>query len=239
MYAISFTGKTIELLWINLKQKDTEFPESKLLFHRLRCASFIKYFKHTRKMIPRFKPYLGIEELLAAIAPDKGSVEKFEEEFARVFDGKYALAFSYGRSALWALFKSLDIQDAEIIMPAYTCVVVAHAIVLSGNRPRFVDITLHDYNMDLNQVADAINKKTKAIVATHLFGYPLDVDRLAEIVRKAETRIGHKILVIHDCAHSFGARMERKTGLWHRQCRSFRAEHQQNDNFNFWRDDHY
>jgi dTDP-4-amino-4,6-dideoxygalactose transaminase len=157
-------------------------------------------------MIPRFKPYLGKEELLAAITPDKSAVEKFEVEFARTFEAKYALAFPYGRSALWSLFKAMDIHDAEIIMPAYTCVVVAHAIVLSGNTPRFVDIMLHDYNMDLNQVAEAITRKTRAIIATHLFGYPLDIDRLAEIVQEAEDRFGHKIWVIQDCAHSFGAK---------------------------------
>ena len=161
-------------------------------------------------MIPRFKPYLGKEELLAAITPDKSAVEKFETEFARTFEAKYALAFPYGRSALWALFKAMDIHDAEIIMPAYTCVVVAHAIVLSGNTPRFVDITLHDYNMDLNQVAEAICGKTQAIIATHLFGYPLDIDQLGEIVREAEHRFGHKIWVIQDCAHSFGAQWKGK-----------------------------
>ena len=161
-------------------------------------------------MIPRFRPYLFKEELLAAITPDYRAVEKFEIEFARAFKSKYALAFSYGRSALWALFKALNIQDAEIIMPAYTCVVVAHAIVLSGNRPKFVDISLHDYNMNLNQVAEAINKNTKAIIATHLFGYPLNIDGLTEIVHEAEKRIGHKIWVIQDCAHSFGAEWKGK-----------------------------
>jgi dTDP-4-amino-4,6-dideoxygalactose transaminase len=60
--------------------------------------------------------------------------------------------------------------------------------------------------MDLDQVAAAINERTRAIVATHLFGYPLDCDRLAEIVRDAESRVGHRIYVIHDCAHSFGAK---------------------------------
>ena len=161
-------------------------------------------------MIPRFKPYLGKEELLAAITPDKSAVEKFEVEFARTFEAKYALAFPYGRSALWALFKAMNIHNAEIIMPAYTCVVVAHAIVLSGNKPRFVDITLQDYNMDLDQLAKAITQKTEAIIATHLFGYPLNIDRLSEIVREAEKKVGHKIWVIQDCAHSFGAEWKGK-----------------------------
>jgi dTDP-4-amino-4,6-dideoxygalactose transaminase len=161
-------------------------------------------------MIPRLKPYLDKKELLAAFSPDPNAVEKFEAEFARTFEAKYAIAFPYGRSALWAFFKAMDIHGAEIIMPAYTCSVVAHAIVLSGNTPRFVDITLRDYNMDLDQVAEAISERTQAVIATHLFGYPLNVDRLSEIVRDAENRYGHKIWVIQDCAHSFGARWDGK-----------------------------
>jgi dTDP-4-amino-4,6-dideoxygalactose transaminase len=90
-------------------------------------------------------------------------------------------------------------------MPAYTCSVVAHAISLSGNRPRFVDIRLTDYNMDLDLLPAAINERTRAVIATHLFGYPMDLDRVEVIVAEAEARYGHKIWLIQDCAHSFGA----------------------------------
>jgi dTDP-4-amino-4,6-dideoxygalactose transaminase len=157
-------------------------------------------------MIPRFKPYLKKEELLAALIPARESVKKFEEEFAKMFDAKYAIAFPYGRSALWSFFKAMKIEGAEVIMPAYTCVVVAHAIVLSGNIPRFVDITLSDYNMDLEQVAQVINEKTKAIIPTNLFGYPVDIEKLDRIVKEAEKRFGNKIWVIQDCAHAFGVK---------------------------------
>jgi dTDP-4-amino-4,6-dideoxygalactose transaminase len=156
-------------------------------------------------MIPRFKPYLGKEELFALFKFNKNAVIEFEERFAEKFNVKIALSFSYGRSALWAFFKAMEIEGAEVIMPAYTCSVVAHAVVLSGNRPRFVDITLHDYNMNLDHVDAAISSNTRAIIATHIFGYPLDVDRLKEIVSQGELRFGHKIWIIQDCAHSFGA----------------------------------
>ena len=126
-------------------------------------------------------------------------------EFANFLRPKYAISFPYGRSALWAFFKAMDIQNAEIILPAYTCSVVAHAIVLSNNIPRFVDIRLDDYNMDLGQVKEAITSRTRAIIATHLFGYPLDVEKLKTIVKEAEAIHGHKIWIIQDCAHSFGA----------------------------------
>ncbi|HIE30186.1 TPA: hypothetical protein EYP66_23220 [Candidatus Poribacteria bacterium] len=90
-------------------------------------------------MIPRLRPYFDHKELLAALRPMPNAVEIFEQEFARLFETKYALTFSYGRSGLYALFKALGLQNAEIIVPAYTCVVVPHAVVLSGNIPVFVD----------------------------------------------------------------------------------------------------
>ena len=161
-------------------------------------------------MIPRFKPYLHKEEIRAMFSLRKESVEHFETEFARAFKARTGIAFSYGRTALWALFNALHIEQAEVILPAYTCSVVAHAIVLSGNIPRFVDIRLDDYNMNLEHLETTINERTRAIVATHLFGYPLNVTLLHNIVKHFETRYGHKIWVIHDCAHAFGASWQGK-----------------------------
>jgi dTDP-4-amino-4,6-dideoxygalactose transaminase len=159
-------------------------------------------------MIPRLKPYLGFEEITALFTHMPAAVARFESEFARTFRVRNAIAFPYGRSALWAFFKSLGIENGEVIQPAYSCVVVSHATLLSGNVPRFVDVRLDDYNMDLDQVESTINDRTRAILATHLFGYPLNIDRLQEIVEAAEKRYGHKIWIIQDCAHSFGAQWQ-------------------------------
>jgi dTDP-4-amino-4,6-dideoxygalactose transaminase/SAM-dependent methyltransferase len=116
------------------------------------------------------------------------------------------VAFPYGRSALWTLLHALGLSNAEVIMPAYTCSTVAHAAVLSGNIPRFVDIDLADYNMGPEAVARSITERTRVIVATHLFGYPMNVDRLRDLVSEAEERWQHKIWIVQDCAHAFGAR---------------------------------
>lgn len=156
-------------------------------------------------MIPRFKPDLGWPEFKALFRRNLGAVERFEKEFAKAFQAVDAVAFPYGRSAQWAFFNAVGIKDAEVIMPAYTCSVVAHAVSLSGNQPRFIDIRLDDYNMDLDLVPPAINERTRAIIATHTFGYPQDLDRLETIVREAEERYGHKIWLIQDCCHAFGA----------------------------------
>lgn len=156
-------------------------------------------------MIPRFKPNLNHTELLALLRLNTGAVGRFEHEFARTFQAVDAVAFPYGRSALWAFLQTVGVRDAQVVMPAYTCSVVAHAISLSSNQPAFVDCRLSDYNMDLDLLPGVINKKTRAVVATHLFGYPLDLDRVEKIVAEAEQRYGHKIWLIQDCAHSFGA----------------------------------
>ena len=158
-------------------------------------------------MIPRLKPAFDGDELAAAMRQPSGTdVRQFERAFATKFEAGEAVAFPYGRTALKVFFEAVGLQGAEVIAPSYTCVVVQHAVVLSGNVPVFVDSTMTDYNMDLDQVAAAITPRTGAIVATHLFGFPLDIVRLRAIVTEAEQRYGHKIWVIQDCAHAFGAR---------------------------------
>jgi dTDP-4-amino-4,6-dideoxygalactose transaminase len=166
-----------------------------------------------KKVIPRFKPVIGFPELLAAIRPArKDDVEHFEKKFARLVNQKYAVAFPYGRTGLMVLLESLGLKDKEIICPAYTCIVVPHAITYSGNVPVFIDCEQGGFNMDLNLVEKAINEKTGAIIATSLFGYPVNLDRLDEI------RNHHPhIYVIQDCAHSFAVkwtdRLVQKEGI--------------------------
>lgn len=157
-------------------------------------------------MVPRFKPVIGTAELLATVGNSPDAVAQFEQTFAAQFGASEGAAFAYGRTAIYALCKALGLDGAEVIMPAYTCSVVAHAVALSGNVCRFVDVTLTDYNMNLDQVEAAINERTAMVVATHLYGFPVDLDRLDGIVRSAERKFGRRIIVVQDCAHSFGAR---------------------------------
>ena len=152
-------------------------------------------------MVPRLRPRLGPAEV-AALAPSRGDdVGAFETAFAATMHQRNAVAFPYGRTGLVALLQALDIRDREVICPAYTCVVVPHAIVASGNEPVFVDSSDHDFNMDLSLVEAAITPRTSAIVATSIFGYPVDLDQLDAIRRQHPT-----VAIIQDCAHSFGAR---------------------------------
>jgi dTDP-4-amino-4,6-dideoxygalactose transaminase len=149
-------------------------------------------------MIPRFQSSLGWGEALAAGAWWRAGVEEFEAEFARRLGARFAVSFAYGRMGLLGILEALGLRDREIVVPAYSCVVVAHAVVRSGNRPRFVDVAPGDFNMDLDQVAAGLSPRTGAVVATSMYGYPVDLDRVRVLARRG-------LPVIQDCALAFGA----------------------------------
>lgn len=152
-------------------------------------------------MIPRLRPHIGIEELLALCLPASGdAVDRFEHEFAALMEQEYSVFFPYGRTGLVCLLQALGISGKEIVCPAWTCVVVPHAVVQSGNEPVFVDCPEGDYNMDLDAAEKEINGNTGAIIPTSIFGQPVDLDALDRL------RSRHpQIPVIQDCAHSFAA----------------------------------
>ncbi len=122
-------------------------------------------------------------------------MDEFESAFARLVGQAEAIAFPYGRTALLILFDALGISGREVILPAYTCVVVAHAVVLSGNTPVFVDSEAGGFNMDLDKAAAAITPQTGAILATSIHGYPVNLDKL-EAIMAAHPHVA----VIQDCA---------------------------------------
>lgn len=163
-------------------------------------------------MIPRFDPGFGLRELGAFFDFGPGAVEKFERAFASSLGGGEAVSFAYGRSALYFLLKAFGLSGREIIVSAYTCVVVAHAVKLSGNIPRFVDVSREDGNMSIDETIAALGPRTGAVIATHLFGNPLGMERLRKGVREAEKRFGRRIPILHDCAH--GTAIKDAEGRW-------------------------
>lgn len=145
------------------------------------------------KMIPFYRPYLDGSELLSALRPVPRRSE-FEWALATRVGARYGVAFAYGRSAIMACLKALNISQADVIVPAYICIVVAEAVVMSDNRPVFVDIDLADYNMDVQALKDTLTPQTQAVIAMHLYGYPTDVDAI-----RAATG-DNRVLIIEDCA---------------------------------------
>ena len=152
-------------------------------------------------MIARLRPATGLREMLAALRPSRrDDVREFERLFAEKMGQRHAVAVPYGRTAQMLLLEAMGIRDKEVICPAYTCVVVAHAISVSGNEPVFVDSERGAFNMDLDLAAEAVTDRTAAIIATSLFGEPVDLEALDRF------RARHpQVRVIQDCAHSFAA----------------------------------
>lgn len=104
--------------------------------------------------------------------------------------------FASGRQALLASLKAMDLQPGdEVIVQAYTCIVVPNAIMAAGGQPVYADILKDTLNLDIEDVKSRITPKTRAIICQHTFGIPADVAALRELCDK------HKILLIEDCAH--------------------------------------
>jgi len=156
------------------------------------------------KLQSRLKPNFNYKEIIALFRHRSRPIEEFEKKFAQKFKNKYGVMFSHGRVGLYSLFKTWGLDNDEIICPAYTCVVVPNSIVLSGNIPVFIDCEKNSWNMSYEDIERNITHKTRAIIVTHLFGYPMDVHKIEKIVSEAETKHKKKIYVIQDCAHSFG-----------------------------------
>jgi len=135
-------------------------------------------------IIPRYHPYLNFEEMNALYDSTEKIVQKFERNFAKLVGSKYAVTFSHGRSALFCILKSLDIERKEILIPSYTCGIIPSVIIDSGNTLRFADISLTDYNMIIDDAIKKISKKTKAVIPVHTYGYPVDIKYLKQRMQK-------------------------------------------------------
>jgi dTDP-4-amino-4,6-dideoxygalactose transaminase len=118
----------------------------------------------------------------------------FEAALADRVGARYGIAFAYGRSGVIASLKALGLTQAEVIMPAYTCVVMAKAVVASGNHPVFVDIDLANYNMDMSALKRALTSQTRVVIATHMKGYPADIDAIRATVGD------ERVIILEDCA---------------------------------------
>jgi len=134
----------------------------------------------------------------------------FEKEFADYVGTHFALGTSFGRTALYAGLKAIDVLGGEVIISTFTCTVVRHAVTMAGATPIFVDINLANLNFNLDDLKKKISEKTKAIVLTHYFGrVARNMDNVIQIAEQ------NNIALIEDCAHSLGAEYkDRKIGTF-------------------------
>ncbi len=128
------------------------------------------------------------------------TVEKFEATFAAAHESEYALAMSNGTLALYAALKALGIGTGdEVIVPAYTFMASAVAVLQAGGTPVLADIDPATYNLDPQAAAEKITGKTKAIMPVHVGGNPADMQAFIELGQK------YKLAILEDAAQAPGA----------------------------------
>lgn len=131
------------------------------------------------------------------------NVTAFEQEAADYLGVKHAIGVANGTDALHLALLAAGVGgNDEVITTAFTFIATAEAISYTGAKIRFADIDNKTFNLDLAAVERLINPKTKAILAVHLFGQPAAIIALKALCDK------HNIVLIEDCAQSFGATVE-------------------------------
>lgn len=147
-------------------------------------------------------------------------VAKFENEFAHFCNVRYGVACSNGTAALHLGLLSSEIKkDDEVIIPAFTMIATAYAVIYSGAKPVLVDAEPKTWNMDTERIKGRLTKKTRAIMPVHIYGHPVNMDLIWKIAR------GRKIKIIEDAAEAHGAEYNgvKTGGLGDVGCFSFYA----------------
>jgi len=179
--------------------------------------------------IPVFEPEISLEEKQAVnIALERGEVSgsfgseipKFESDFANYVDCNYGVAVTSGTTALHLAVDICDFpEDSEILVSASTNIATALAVHHNNFKIIPVDSEEITWNLDLDKVEELITDKTVAIIPVHLFGHPVDMERLMSIAER------HNLIVIEDCAEAHGAKVNGKIvgSFGHMACFSFYA----------------
>lgn len=141
--------------------------------------------------------------------------KEFEENFAKYIGVKYAVSLNSCTSALQLALEALDVKG-EIILPSFTFVASANAVVKAGATPVFIDINYDTCNIDPSKIEEKITLRTEAIMPVHFGGQSCNMDKIMGIAEK------HKLAVIEDSAETIGGTFKnKKTGSFGIGCFSF------------------
>ncbi len=170
-------------------------------------------FKLKNKFIPVNKPKIfGTEKKFVNdclktgwISSEGPYVKKFENSFAKYNNRKFGVAVSNGTAALEIAIKSLNFKEGdEIIVPSFSIISTVLCVIKNGLKPVLVDSDLDNWNMDVDQVLKKINKKTKGIIITHIYGFPVNMKKILKIANKKG------IYIIEDSAEMIGQKYNNK-----------------------------
>jgi len=126
-------------------------------------------------------------------------VKKFETKFANAINRKYGISVCNGTVALDVAIAALGIEPGdEVIMPTFTIISCAAAIVRAGAIPVLIDSDKNTWNMDVGQIEAKISKRTKAIMVVHIYGLPVDMNPVFQLAKK------YNLFIVEDAAEVIG-----------------------------------
>ena len=167
-----------------------------------------------KKKIKLFTPNIGkdekqkisqvLESKFWASGSGTGNVLKFENQFKRYLGSDDCIAVNSGTSALNLSLSLFNIKNKEVILPSLSFVSTAHAVIINGGTPVFVDIEPETMCIDPNEIQKSITPKTTAILPVHFGGFPCNLKEIQDIAEK------HNLTIIEDAAHASGATYNNK-----------------------------
>ena len=132
-------------------------------------------------------------------------LETFERKWAKYCNKKYAVSVTSGTAALIVALKALNLKPGdEVIMPSFTIISCALAIIEAGGKPILADCDLDTWCIKTDEIKKKISSRTKAILVVHMFGHPVNIDEIKEIIKNK------KIDIIEDAAESHGSKFKNK-----------------------------
>ena len=167
--------------------------------------------------IPVNIPIIGKEEIkavnevlktgmLTSAAKQGGkNVQEFEKLASKYVKSKFAVAVNSGTAALQAALLALDVKNGdEVLLPSFTFVATANAVLSVGAKPVFVDVFPDNFTMNPIDLEKKITKKSKIVIPVHLYGNVCYMDKISKIARK------YKLKILEDAAQSLGSTFKGK-----------------------------
>ena len=173
----------------------------------------IKLNLNKNKFIPVSIPVVSSEDIKSVnsvlkkgwISSDGPEVKIFESKFSKKINRKYSIAVSNGTAALEIAIKALGIKkNDEVIIPNFTIISNALAVIKQNAKPVLIDCDLKTWNINIDEIEKKISKRTKAIIVTHIYSFSNDMDKILKICKK------YKIKLIEDAAEVLGLKYKNK-----------------------------
>ena len=164
------------------------------------------FFKDPKIKFPAYEPWISNEDKkivnktlnqnMLTLGPQ---LEKFENDFCKYSNSKYAIAVSNCTAALHLSLMALGIKkNDEVIIPDLTFVADANAILACNAKPVITDINKENFFLSISNIKKNITKKTKAIIPVHIYGQVCNIEEILDVAKD------NNLKIIEDCAHAVG-----------------------------------